>query len=104
MRMNFRNGQWRAALLCALALAAAPKAAAFDAAHVERLRATKACDFCDLSGADLEQAELAGARIAGADLENACLCNTILPDGRTEMSGCRACDRSRPPGTGETSR
>lgn len=56
MRMFFRSVRWRAALLCAVALSAAPHAAAFEAAHLEWLMATKACDNCDLSGADLEKA------------------------------------------------
>ena len=58
----------------------------------------------NLRAVDLTGADLARAQIAGANLRNACICNTVMPDGRTEVSGCRACDRPRTPDSGEKPR
>ncbi|HEY7609261.1 MAG TPA: pentapeptide repeat-containing protein [Alphaproteobacteria bacterium] len=123
------RGLGRLAFLVAAALLAlSPRhARALDPQHVERLKATKSCESCDLSGAMLEQADLAGARLTGADLsgarlraadlvgadlagakldradlKNACFCNTTMPDGRVEMGGCKLCGRK--PDVGDEAR
>jgi uncharacterized protein YjbI with pentapeptide repeats len=55
----------------------------------------------NLRAVDFVGADLSRARIGGADLKNACICNTIMPDGRTDVSGCRACERKPAPGSGQ---
>ncbi|MGH8598788.1 MAG: hypothetical protein ACREXT_19245 [Gammaproteobacteria bacterium] len=32
---------------------------------------------------------------AAADLRGACICNTIMPEGRIDVSGCRLCEGER---------
>jgi uncharacterized protein YjbI with pentapeptide repeats len=62
---------------------------AFNQADVEKLIATRLCEWCDLHEADLSNSELAGARLtnaslshvnlAGADLSGANLSSATLP-------------------------
>jgi len=44
---------------------------AWNEVHLQRLKATKTCPNCDLSGADLSGANLSGADLSGANLSNA---------------------------------
>lgn len=68
-----------------------------------KLRATRSCPDCDLRGADLQrknlkEADLRGAKLGsasliGADLnkanlEGAKMCNTTMPVGTIDNSGC----------------
>ena len=39
-------------------------------------------------GADLSNANLKGAHILGTKFNGAILCNTTMPDGHVEYSGC----------------
>ena len=57
----------RTRLILSLVVAAGAVHAA-DPDDLARLRATLACEECDLRRADLKQADLAGARLAGASL------------------------------------
>ena len=52
----------------AIALGVSP-AVAFDPADVKKLKATKSCFKCDLSGANLRRADLTNARLTGRDPE-----------------------------------
>ena len=86
---------------------------AADPADVQRLKDTRSCGACNLSGAylsgtylgqrnlsaaNLQKADLRGANLSGANLEGANLsgaimngvifCNTIMPDGSVIYSGC----------------
>ena len=42
----------------------------------------------NLTGADLTNANLTGADLTGANLTNADFCNTTMPDGSVDNSGC----------------
>ena len=66
---------------------------AFSEADLEKLKATKECNKCDLSGANLIGADLTEAYLYRADLDEANLtgtifCGTIMPDGSYNDSGC----------------
>ena len=78
-----------------------------------KLKETGSCQGCDLSGVDLEEANLEGADLEGANLsgavlsganlrftfltgenlEGAILCNTTMPDGTIDNSGCQEEDK-----------
>lgn len=91
----------------------ANNAAAFDPNDLQKLKDTGNCVKCDLSaaflrsinlkGANLEFGNLWDARLEGSNLEGAnlkgavlvdagmygtILCNTIMPDGSIDNSGC----------------
>ncbi len=51
---------------------------AWNETHLQRLKATKACPNCDLSGADLSGADLSGANLYGANLSGANLTSANL--------------------------
>src|SRR5512147_2320367 len=93
-RMTDRSGLRRLAFVVAMALAAlAPhRAAAFDPQHVERLKATRSCEKCDLAGAPLERADLAGARLAGANLGGARLRGANLTEATLTGANLRSAD------------
>ena len=76
---------------------------AFSESDLEKLKATESCKFCDLTGANLNQTILRGAQLEGADLTGANLtganltradltgtifCETKMPDGTKNNSGC----------------
>jgi len=101
-----------------LTVALAGMALAYDEEDLATLSDTSNCQRCDLSGADLSgaylfvanlsganlsganligaslrYADLDGADLTGADLSfarmsGARLCNTTMPDGHVEYSGC----------------
>ena len=56
---------------CLLSIALTSNVAAFDQAHLQKLKATNQCQQCDLVGADLTKAKLQGADLTGANLEGA---------------------------------
>ena len=71
----------------------ANNAAAFDRNDLQKLNDTGNCVKCDLSGAHLRSINLKGANLKGAVLVDArmygaILCNTIMPDGSIDNSGC----------------
>ena len=55
---------------------------------LEKLKETNQCPKCDLSGADLEGANLRKANLKDANLGSVRLCNTTMPDGSVNNSGC----------------
>ena len=76
---------------------------AYDEVSLKKLNALGNCPSCDLSkallykanleganltGADLEGADLYKANLEGSDLSGAILCNTTMPDGTIDNSGC----------------
>ena len=80
-------------LILALALILPLSVGAFKPEDLEELKKTNECRECDLSGANLKGAYLMGTYLAGAklwkaNLVGAILCNTTMPDGRIEYSGC----------------
>ena len=81
-------------LAIALILAAtlfAGSASAFDPDDLQKLRDTNLaieCEICDLTDANLSDANSKGANLFGADLRGAILCNTTMPDGSVNDSGC----------------
>ena len=42
----------------------------------------------NLSGANVTDADFSGATITGANMKNQVRCNTTLPDGNVDNSGC----------------
>ena len=71
--------------------------------HVEKLKATKKCEDCDLRGANLTNANLRGVHLAdtnlknanmtdadltGAILEYATFCKTTMPDRTARNGNC----------------
>ncbi len=84
-----------------------------SSAEEKRLKETGSCPGCDLSeanlsGANLYKADLEGANLSGAvlsganlrftfltgeNLEGAILCNTTMPDGTIDNSGCQEEDK-----------
>ena len=100
----------------ALTLAAtmfASSASAFDPADLKKLKDTNSCVQCNLQGAnpqdanlsiaflrgailwdanlqdvDLSSAVLRDARLIGAIMNGVILCNTTMPDGSVNYSGC----------------
>ena len=85
-------------LILALALIFPLSVGAFDPEHLKRLKETNECPKCDLSGANLKGANLKGANLEWANLQGAntdyatmkgaILCNTTMPDGTKDNSGC----------------
>ena len=80
-------------LILALALILPLSVGAFDPEHLKQLKKTNECLRCDLSRANLMEANLIGANLKNANLGYAImvgviLCNTTMPDGRVEYSGC----------------
>ena len=71
---------------------------AYDEVSLKKLNALGNCPSCDLSKALLYKANLEGANLTGADLykanlegsdlSGAILCNTTMPDGTIDNSGC----------------
>ena len=76
---------------------------AYDEVSLKKLNALGNCPSCDLSkallykanleganltGANLEGADLYKANLEGSDLSGAILCNTTMPDGTIDNSGC----------------
>ena len=81
---------------------------AYDEVQLKKLKALGSCPGCDLSeanleganlgranleganltGANLEGADLYKANLEGSDLSGAILCNTTMPDGTIDNSGC----------------
>lgn len=55
----------------------------------------------DLGGACIVEANLLGAALDGSDLRNAIFCNTIMPDGTINMSGCEAATACCPTCSGD---
>ena len=89
--------------LTVVAALVANGAAAFEPADLQKLKDTGNCVECDLfkailSGANLSRAYLNGAWLRKADLSEAdltgaimngvILCNTTMPDGSVNDSGC----------------
>ena len=89
--------------LIVVAALVANGAAAFEPADLQKLKDTGNCVECDLfkailSGANLSRAYLNGAWLRKADLSEAdltgaimngvILCNTTMPDGSVNDSGC----------------
>ena len=97
----------------ALAAFATSLSMAFDGGHIGQLLTTKNCENCDLvganlrrqnlpnanlrgadlrgailRGADLRGAVLYSANLRGADLTGAILCQTLMPEGKFNNSGC----------------
>ena len=56
---------------------------AYDEVSLKKLNALGNCPSCDLSKALLYKANL-----EGSDLSGAILCNTTMPDGTIDNSGC----------------
>ena len=89
-------------------VAASWEVGAWDQIDYQRLMATKKCVKCDLtaaylsgadlvftnlsganlSGADLNEANLFGADLVGANLTEARFCETKMPNGTMDNSGC----------------
>ena len=76
---------------------------AWDQIDYQRLMATKKCVKCDLteaylsgaslvstnlSGADLNEVNLSGADLEGANLTETKMCETKMPNGIINNSGC----------------
>ena len=61
----------------------AGSASAFDLDDLRKLKNNNACKSCDLSGADLN-----GADLGSAIVMDIILCNTTMPDGSVNDSGC----------------
>ena len=66
---------------------------AWDQIDYQRLMATKKCVKCDLteaylSGADLNEVNLSAADLEGANLTEAKFCETKMPNGTIDNSGC----------------
>ena len=89
--------------LTVVAALVANGAAAFEPADLQKLKDTGNCVECDLfkailSGANMSRAYLNGAWLRKADLSEAdltgaimngvILCNTTMPDGSVNDSGC----------------
>ena len=82
----------------ALAAFATSPSMAFDVQQIQQLLTTNICENCDLVGADLRRknlsnanlrgADLTGANLRGADLRGAILCQTLMPEGWLNDSGC----------------
>ncbi len=63
---------------------------AFDPAHLEQLRTTKACEKCDLTNADLSKTDLRGAKLMEARLNGANLSGANLSGAQLYFSDLRA--------------
>ncbi len=84
--------------LTVVAALVANGAAAFEPADLQKLKDTGNCVECDLfkailSGANMSRANLRKACLSEADLTGAImngviLCNTTMPDGSVNDSGC----------------
>ena len=61
---------------------------AFSESDLEKLKATESCKFCDLTGTDLSDATLTDANLTRADLTGTIFCETKMPDGTKNNSGC----------------
>ena len=76
----------------------AESASAFDNDDLQNLKDNNICIGCGLKNADLYKADLSGANLSGANLTEAdlmdvimmdvILCNTTMPDGSVNDSGC----------------
>ena len=58
-------------------------ASAFDPDDLQKLKNNNACKSCDLSGANLT-----GADLGSAIVMDIILCNTTMPEGSVNDSGC----------------
>jgi len=75
------------AILTVLVLSIAPPLRAENPDHVKKLKQTKQCPGCDLSGADLSGLNLRQANLQGADLSGSNLSRSDL----TKANLNRAC-------------
>ena len=80
-------------LILTLALILPLSVGAYDPDHLTLLKETNECPKCDLSGANLYGANLEWANLQGANtdyatMKGAILCNTTMPDGTKDNSGC----------------
>ena len=90
--------------LTVVAALVANGAAAFEPADLQKLKDTGNCVECDLfkailSGAnltranlrkaDLSETDLTRANLTGAIMNGVILCNTTMPDGSVNDSGCK---------------
>jgi len=74
-------------------VAASWEVGAWDKIDYQRLMATKKCVKCDLteaylSGADLNEVNLSAADLEGANLTETKFCETKMPNGTMDNSGC----------------
>ena len=84
--------------LTVVAALVANGAAAFEPADLQKLKDTGNCVECDLfkailsganmSRANLRKADLSEADLTGAIMNGVILCNTTMPDGSVNDSGC----------------
>lgn len=82
-------------ILATAILMGAPPSIAENLSHVEKLKTTKKCEDCDLSGANLTRMNLQGvdlyrAKLSGADLTSTDLRGAYLR--RTDLSGANLAD------------
>ena len=66
----------------------AGSASAFDQDDLQKSKDTNACKSCELKSADLYKADLRGADLGSAIMMDIILCNTTMPDGSVNDSGC----------------
>jgi len=59
----------------------------YNPGDAEKVQKTKACQKCDLSGANLSFANLSGANLSGANLSGAILDGATWTDGSTCENG-----------------
>ena len=77
-------------ILATAILMGAPPSVAENLSHVEKLKATKKCEECDLTGANLASMNLRGIDLYRAKLSSADLTGTDLRGAylrRTELTG-----------------
>ena len=78
---------------CFLLMGLSWQVGAYDERDLQELLETKDCEMCDLTSADLSGTDLSGVNLSGTDLieENltgTIFCDTIMPDGSRNNSGC----------------
>ena len=85
---NYWKGSEMKHLILALALILPLSVGAFKPEDLEKLKKTKECPKCDLSGADLEGANLRKANLEGVNLKETFFCKTTMPDGTKNNTDC----------------
>ena len=75
-------------VLCLLLVGLSWEVGAFSEVDLEKLKATKECNKCDLSGANLTEANLTGANLTKANRAWNIFCGTKMPDESFNDSGC----------------